>query len=162
MCYQLSVFCRKLTLLQDAFKCSVWDKSGKIISPVKWFVSPIIEICCKCWKSYNPRPFIISLVPRWDSYFEHWSIVDICQCKSLPPCAIHLLHPLPKMNSASHGLKQRKSNVWTALREITRIMAIKLQCHWFHRYGSANFNHRHAKMFRIKMNMYLHICICKH
>ena len=28
------------------------------MGPVKWFVSPII--CYKCWKSYQPRPFIIS------------------------------------------------------------------------------------------------------
>ena len=25
---------------------------------MKWFVSPIIEICYKCWKYYQPRPFI--------------------------------------------------------------------------------------------------------
>ena len=42
---------------------SVWNKSGKIIGPVKWFVSPIIEICYKCCKSYQPRPFIFSLRP---------------------------------------------------------------------------------------------------
>ena len=28
---------------------------------MKWFVWPIIEICYKCWKSYQPRPFIIGL-----------------------------------------------------------------------------------------------------
>ena len=44
-----------LILLYKQFPLySVRSKSGKIISPVKWIVSPIIEICYKCWKSYCP------------------------------------------------------------------------------------------------------------
>ena len=89
MCYSLSVFCRKLTLLQDAIKCSVWNKSGKIISPVKWFVSLIIEICYKCWKSYHPRPFIIGLGPMVGQLF-----LTLIKCIYIPGyISPRLCHP---------------------------------------------------------------------
>ena len=52
-------------------KGSVRNKCRKIsIRPVKWFVSPIIEICYKCWKSYQPRPFIIGLGPTVQQVFR--------------------------------------------------------------------------------------------
>ena len=62
-----------------SFISSIWNKSGKMISPVKWFISPIIEICYKCWKSYHPRPFIIglSLTGIWNTVYKltHWGLV---------------------------------------------------------------------------------------
>ena len=52
-----------ISCVLTSFAGSVRNKSEKIIGPVKWFVSPIIEICYKCWKIYQPRPFIIGLGP---------------------------------------------------------------------------------------------------
>ena len=49
--------------LSFCLSCSVRNRCGKIIRPVKWFLGPMIEIYYKCWKSYQPRPFIIGLRP---------------------------------------------------------------------------------------------------